>query len=677
MSEAFLQILNTLRNGKGPEFAFRPYLLATLRNIAIRAKSPVEAEGVDFEELIDPATEGDPAVRRFDDIAVQKAFAALPERWQTVLWLSDVERLSGKEVGELFGIQPNAVAQLHFRAREGLREAWLQAHLNDEAFREDDCRWAIEQMGAFARGKLSPRNLAKMEAHLAVCASCTEVGAEVGSVAEQLRAVLVPVVATGGGAGVIWQAMSSASPAKAAGISAFLQATGKARLLTGALVLLLAGGGTLLVLAPWNQAGKPRTEASVQANEKITRVKITSLSDGAVLHAPPTEISGAGQTGAEILVTVNGGKAVTVVVDKSGTWRANVTLPSGEHTITARQTIGDETSESTIRVRVTSNDQRPPRTTPPPKPGGVISLTHASLEAPSSGALIDPTTLLTVSWTLNVPARSAKPGMQLNFTLPEYLAGQVTGLDASAPDGTSWGNVSGSGNTFTLTFTDDAPFDRATTLTVRVRLAPVVVVWPNDTAQPVTVTMGEQSVPAGSLTLRYAPELVFTEATTLFQQYSSSANDIGYWYSSGVFRAADVGIQQTQTITLDQSARPYAAFDCAAIRGTGSGTGAVYHYGPDTSATSTEFVNNPSNPLGMSIASCSPAAVVLTYTPPQANRGFALSLVAPTVAQSAGDAIVLTGQGGAQQSSVRIGVRTERVNTTFGGRTTIGVLDIN
>ena len=454
-----------------------------------------------------------------------------------------------------------------------------------------------------------------------------------------------------------------------------LPTTRKAWLLAAALVLLLAGGGTLLALAPWNQADKPRTEASAQTNETITRVKITSLSDGAILQDSPTEISGAGQTGAEILVTVNGGKAVTVVVDKSGTWRANVTLPRGEHTITARQTIGDETSESTIRVRVTSNDQRTPRTTPPPKPGGVISLTQASLEAPSSGALIDPTTLLTVSWTLNVPARSAKPGTQLNFTLPEYLAGQVTGLDASAPDGTSWGNVSGDGNTFTLTFAQEAPFDSATTLTVRMRLAPVVVAWPNGTAQPVTVTMGEQSVTAGSLTLRYAPELVFTEATTLFQQYSSSANDIGYWYSSGVFRTADVGIQQTQAVTLDQSARPYAGFDCAAIRGSGSGTGAVYHYGPDTSATSTEFVNNPSNPLGMSIASCSPTAVVLTYTPTQANRGFALSLVGPTVAQSTGDAIVLTAQDGAQQSSVRIAVRTERRSATGSGQVTADFLD--
>jgi DNA-directed RNA polymerase specialized sigma24 family protein len=61
---------------------------------------------------------------------VAQAFASLPERWQAVLWYTEVEQARPAEVALLLGISPNSVAALRYRAREGLRQAYLQAHVS-------------------------------------------------------------------------------------------------------------------------------------------------------------------------------------------------------------------------------------------------------------------------------------------------------------------------------------------------------------------------------------------------------------------------------------------------------------------------------------------------------------------------------------------------------------------
>ncbi len=46
-----------------------------------------------------------------------------------MLWYSEIEQMKPAEIAPLLGMKATAVAQLTFRAREGLREAWMQAHL--------------------------------------------------------------------------------------------------------------------------------------------------------------------------------------------------------------------------------------------------------------------------------------------------------------------------------------------------------------------------------------------------------------------------------------------------------------------------------------------------------------------------------------------------------------------
>ena len=96
------------------------------------------------------------------------------------------------EVAPLLGMKPTAVAQLTFRAREGLREAWIQAHLKDVA-NGSDCQWTIERLGAFARSNLSRRDQARAEAHLAECTRCSIVASEAKDVSRRLTLVLLPL----------------------------------------------------------------------------------------------------------------------------------------------------------------------------------------------------------------------------------------------------------------------------------------------------------------------------------------------------------------------------------------------------------------------------------------------------------------------------------------------------
>jgi len=72
----------------------------------------------------------DPAVADLERTIVARAFASLPERWQAVLWHTEIEGARPADMAPLLGLTANSVAALAYRAREGLRQAYLQMHLS-------------------------------------------------------------------------------------------------------------------------------------------------------------------------------------------------------------------------------------------------------------------------------------------------------------------------------------------------------------------------------------------------------------------------------------------------------------------------------------------------------------------------------------------------------------------
>ena len=168
VSEAFAKVLDALRSGRGPSTAFRAYLLTSLRHVAYdrtkrdrRLQLADDVTAVSGADVSVPFT--DTALDGLERSLAAKAFARLPERWQTVLWHIEIEGQSPSQVAPLLGLTPNGVSALAYRAREGLRQAYLQVHLSSLDPPEpgvDSCRAAIDRLGAWTRGGLSKRETA-------------------------------------------------------------------------------------------------------------------------------------------------------------------------------------------------------------------------------------------------------------------------------------------------------------------------------------------------------------------------------------------------------------------------------------------------------------------------------------------------------------------------------------
>ncbi|GAA4905396.1 RNA polymerase sigma factor (sigma-70 family) [Stackebrandtia albiflava] len=197
VSETFAKVLSALRNGNGPDLAFRAYLLTTLRHTFYdRARRDRRVEFTDDMSKHDPGVAFvDTAVAGQERRFAARAFQRLPERWQVVLWHTEVEGESAAEIAPMLGLTPNAVAALSYRAREKLRQMYLQEHLH--AVTEAECRWTAGRLGARVRGGLSSRDAGKVDDHLRGCAACGLALLELAEINSGFRELLAFLVVGG------------------------------------------------------------------------------------------------------------------------------------------------------------------------------------------------------------------------------------------------------------------------------------------------------------------------------------------------------------------------------------------------------------------------------------------------------------------------------------------------
>ena len=207
VSESFSRVLRALQQGDGPDLAFRAYLFTIVRrtgmdliNKGIRTKprddmSPYES-ALGYE-----ASSDEPAMEGFEHGLVADAFKSLPERWQAVLWYTEVEKKSPKEIAPLLGLSANGVAALSYRAREALRQAYLQQHLSTSI--DVNCLQANAQLGAFVRGGLNRREATRVEDHVRVCEKCAALVAELEDVNRGMRSIIAPLILGALGVGAL------------------------------------------------------------------------------------------------------------------------------------------------------------------------------------------------------------------------------------------------------------------------------------------------------------------------------------------------------------------------------------------------------------------------------------------------------------------------------------------
>ena len=242
-SDAFAKVLDALRGGGGPDVSFRAYLLTTVRRVHVdRIRSGKKVQTTDdiasYER--EPETFDDPTVTGFESGAAAKAFASLPERWQAVLWHTEVEGEKPAAIAPLLGLTANGVSALAYRAREGLRQAYLQQHLADVA--GDRCRWTTERLGAYVRGGLTKRENRNVREHMDDCAKCTAVYLELVEVNSALPALLAPALLGTAGIGYL----AAASGAKVGLVGFFVTGWKK---VTENSTRSAVGAGTVVVVA--------------------------------------------------------------------------------------------------------------------------------------------------------------------------------------------------------------------------------------------------------------------------------------------------------------------------------------------------------------------------------------------------------------------------------------------
>lgn len=203
-AEAFARTYRVLRSGGGPDVALRAYLYTAVRRLAAeraRAETRTRSAGL-LDELDRPAPRSDEALDAFEREVVAKAYLALPERWRAVLWHVEVERMSPAAVGAILGLSAAGVSALAYRAREGLRQQYLQQHVARQA-EAPACREVSELLGTHARGRGPRRDRRRVDVHLSGCAPCSRVIDELRDVGHGLRAVVAPLVLGGAAVGAV------------------------------------------------------------------------------------------------------------------------------------------------------------------------------------------------------------------------------------------------------------------------------------------------------------------------------------------------------------------------------------------------------------------------------------------------------------------------------------------
>jgi RNA polymerase sigma factor (sigma-70 family) len=276
VADTFTRVLDAIAKGGGPVEAFRPYLLTAVRRAAVdlirRERRQIPTDTASLADGIGDQDEpfADPVLDRIEQSLVAQAFQSLPERWSAVLWHTEVERAKPADVAILLGLTPNGVSALSYRAREGLRQAYLQLHLASRT--KPECQAAASKLGAYVRGGLSARDSRAVKDHLRGCSDCREAKTELATINSALRTVLAPALI----GGLAW----AARPAKYAAPRAVRWAARMLRLKSGAAVT--AGALVAGVLLPGatvpNAAGRspgahatPHSVAALAARPPASR----------------------------------------------------------------------------------------------------------------------------------------------------------------------------------------------------------------------------------------------------------------------------------------------------------------------------------------------------------------------------------------------------------------------
>ncbi len=294
-AEALAWICDITLRGGGPTDAFRPYLLTAVRRLsydllqAERAKKPAgtDQQPDPGELFIEPGM-ADRAAS-----LIVRAFRSLPDRWIAVLWHTKIEETSPEEITQILGLSPDAAEALVFRARKGLRQAYLQLLISDVA--RPECQPVVRRLADIVGGTASNHDRVMVTEHIGHCDECRAAYTDLTDLNIALRSQAAPVFLGSAADSYLPHAQAPAASTAAVetageqaetetATSATKAPTGQSRRATrrmlwaAAGIVPLAAGATALALTLAGQvspANSPHRNQSAQAAAAPTPAKTT------------------------------------------------------------------------------------------------------------------------------------------------------------------------------------------------------------------------------------------------------------------------------------------------------------------------------------------------------------------------------------------------------------------
>ena len=203
VQETFVRTLPALDRLDADRVDLAAYLFATEKNLflkqverAKRAEPTAEVPEPDLPTAIEDDPERSALLHRQQE-EVRVANARLDARQRLVLALCELEDRSYAEIGELVGLNENAVAQLVFRARERLRTELRLVQVDPESMPEE-CRAFLPLLAQHLDGKLRGPKLETTLAHLEGCERCQAALADMREAKRRYRALLLPPLGVSG-----------------------------------------------------------------------------------------------------------------------------------------------------------------------------------------------------------------------------------------------------------------------------------------------------------------------------------------------------------------------------------------------------------------------------------------------------------------------------------------------
>ncbi|MEV4113055.1 sigma-70 family RNA polymerase sigma factor [Nonomuraea sp. NPDC049695] len=307
VAESFTKILDLVGRGGGPQSGFRTYLLTVVRH-TVHDRSRIEGGEMTMGEYDPGVPFVDPSLVGLERSLIARAFLSLPERWRAVLWHTEVERCRPAEVAPLLGLSVNGVAALAYRAREGLRQAYLQIHLGSPP--RHDCRPVLGKMGAYVRGGLTRRDAKEVDEHVSGCEECHGVLLELADVDRGLRVMVGPLIAGPVFGG--YAAAQARSVVAGGGARGLLRVLGRARRAPRHQQAAMAGGmavtmavATVLLLSDGRPGRKPVAAPVAVPPASVQPVPVPLQSEEPARVPPPPPVRGRPPAQARLRATID------------------------------------------------------------------------------------------------------------------------------------------------------------------------------------------------------------------------------------------------------------------------------------------------------------------------------------------------------------------------------------